>query len=61
VVFATGYRVSYPFLDAGLVNVNEKGDHFGPLYLRTYLISEPTLSFPGLCDSIAINQQLMER
>ncbi|XP_031633829.1 dimethylaniline monooxygenase [N-oxide-forming] 3-like [Contarinia nasturtii] len=47
VIYATGYKFSYPFLDKS-VGIHVKDNYVEPLYLHVLNIQHPTMAFIGL-------------
>ena len=49
IIYATGYKVSFPFLDPGVLQVND--NHF-PLFKRDFLPGQPDLIFVGFAQAV---------
>ena len=64
IVFATGYRFSFPFLENSgdnLITMELNGKYFGPLYSRMFSTNEANLIFIGQNDFSFYIQLILER
>jgi hypothetical protein len=57
IVFATGYKVTFPFFDPGFVAA--PGNEL-PLFLRCFHLEHPRLLFAGLCQPLGAIMPLVE-
>lgn len=50
VMYGTGYKYAFPFLDEDddIVQVRTDGRYFGPLYLHMFAVDHPEVMFIGL-------------
>ncbi|CAI2366978.1 unnamed protein product [Moneuplotes crassus] len=66
IIYATGYKYSFPFIDPDqkIVEFDSKrtnGCYFGPLYKKMFCINEPNLFFIGLVQYLPLMHSTFER
>ncbi|CAI2366805.1 unnamed protein product [Moneuplotes crassus] len=66
IIYATGYKYSFPFIDPDqkIVEFDSKGtngSYFGPLYKKMFCINEPNIFFIGVVERILIIHSTYER
>ncbi|CAI2366935.1 unnamed protein product [Moneuplotes crassus] len=66
IIYATGYKYSFPFIDPEqkIVEFDSKGTegfYFGPLYKKMFCINEPNIFFIGIVEKLPIIHSTYER